>query len=490
MKTVPFRLILYIYLTSIIWTLDAQNPESIPKSLVTSNALSRLNLLDENHSIFDLIQIKESNIAAITQLKVFQRYGDTTYDKFEPFSILRFYGFTGFNMAIRTRQQLEVPVLTSYLVSAIKKPDVNGKDINAHPEAIIASNTTRFGLFFNPFNSASRENLYGIIEFDFAGIVPLVITTLGASSPITTYSAKIRHTFGEYLWYSGSLLFGQFFHPLFLPESFPRTVNSNMGAAFEPQALVPQFRLTQMLGNIELIMALAGEGYIYSWSERGALPNYLQDAIIPNLHLQLKWRSGRSFLGGAIDFKRLVPRLRTETNYKVNEYIDSLIGELFIHNVFWWGELNVKTVYAENGSDQLLLSGFGVRTNEPITNFQTYSNTAAISTWIDTFCVFFSDSMSLGLFVGYAKNLGSRNALYKAPGAAEPIVYSFEQTTSRVDYTFRISPRFLYARGAFRFGTELTWDKTAYGTLDKYGRVINPHTVHSFSYEMAFNYVF
>lgn len=474
MKIASYLLIfLQICLMCIICLSYAENP------IVVSNALAQLQVSEEGHSVFDLVQQRESNVAAITQLKLAQRYGDVTYNKFNPFSIMRFYGFAGFDMVIRSRQELVAFSIGSYLFPLIIVPDVNGNDISAHAQTIIAANTTRLGLFFDPFNSDSQSNIYGILEFDFTG-----------TSQATAYSAKIRHTFGEIVWISGTLLFGQYFHPLFLPECFPRTVSSSMGSSFEPQALVPQFRLTQMLRDFEFIFAFASEGYIESWGPNSSIPDYIQDAIVPNLHFQLKWRTGPSYYGGAIDYKRLVPRLVSNTNYKVNEHIDSIIGELFIHNVFCWGELNLKAVYAENGSDQLLISGFGIRTSDPITNFQTYSNTAAISSWLDTFCVFHHNHMSLGLFVGGVKNLGSKNALFIAAGMTQPTVFTVDDLAQTLAYTVRVSPRFLYAHGAFRFGVEFTWDRAAFGNLNQFAQVINAMPVNSFSYEISLNYVF
>jgi len=468
-----FLIFLQLQVSCLVWVSYGQDANII------SNALAQINVSEEGHSVFSLFKERESNLAAITQLKLAQRYGDSTYDKFNYFSVVRFYGYAGVDMVVRSRQELVAFSIGSYLFPQIIALDAVGRDISDHGKTIIAANTTRFGILFNPFNDDSEKNIYGLLEFDFTG-----------TSQLTAYSAKIRHTFGELLWNSGALLFGQYFHPLFLPEAFPRTVSSSMGSSFEPQALVPQIRLTQMLGNMELIFALASEGYILSFGPLFALDDYIENAIVPNVHFQLKWRYDGSFIGGAIDYKRLVPRLASATNYKVDEFIDSLIGEVFIHTFFRWGEINLKAVYAENGADQLLISGFGVRTVDPITDCQTYANTAAISVWLDTFCVFHCQDMSLGLFVGGVKNLGAKHALYVTPAEPTPIIYTVDDSAQNLAFTTRVSPRFLYARGAFRFGIEFTWDRALFGTIDRYAKVMNAQPVNSFSYEISLDYVF
>ena len=273
----------------------------------------------------------DSDLASIRELRVAQQYGDPIYDKFDPYSLVRFYGFTGLNMSTRTRQAVISFQIASLLFPAAFIPDVNGRDINDHGFTFISAYGVRLGAFFNPFNANSWGNIYGILEFDFSG------TQEG-----TAYCAKIRHSFGELVWYSGSFLWGQYYHPLFLRDCFPKTVSYNAGAPFEPQALVPQVRLDQFWGDhVEFTFAMAGEAYIQSFGPGIGASNtaeqsnvFIQDAIVPNFHFQLKLWDDESFIGGALDYKRLCPRLVSANDFKVNEHIDSIITEAFIHKIF------------------------------------------------------------------------------------------------------------------------------------------------------------
>lgn len=431
---------------------------------------------------------RDTALSSIRQLRVSQGFGDPLYKKFSPSSLLRFYGFTGYGFGTITRQPVLATNIASYLFPAQFLPDVIGRDINAHAQSTMDSIGARLGMLFNPIAQRTENNIFGLLEFDFSGV-----------SPITVYIAKIRHGFGEIIWKTGNFLFGQYFHPLFLPDCFPRVVNYNQGAPFEPQGLFAQARVSQFWNNFEFIVAAASEAYIQSWGPDvlATLPatmslNFINDAIVPNWHFQLRWvfDENKGYVGGAIDYKRLVPRLVSFNNYKVNEHIDSLIGEVFSHNIFKWGEINFKIVYAQNGADQLLISGYAVKTVDPVTDFRTYANTAAIATWLDIFSVFFHESMSVGLFAGATVNLGASSALFIDPTTGQPVVYALDALTQNISYVARISPRYSYSLGAFRLGFELSWDTIAYGNLDNHARVICAIPVGAFSYSISMDYVF
>jgi len=425
-----------------------------------------------------------SRILAVRELRVSQGYGDPLYKRFYDFTIVRFYGALNFSFAMRTRQDVVAQTIGSYLFPSQCLPDVEGQDINAHAKTVIQAQLSRFGVFFNPFAGMTECDIYGILEMDFGGV-----------SLDTQYTAKLRHAFGEIVWNSGAFLFGQYYHPLFLKECFPRTIDFNMGAPYEPQGIMPQIRLSQRFGPVEFAIAVSSESYIQSYGPLVGIVSvpsisFIQDAMVPDCSFLAKFIIDSSFYGGAFDYKRLVPRLASDNNYKVNEYLDSFIWEAFAHNVFSWGELNLKFIYSQNGSDQLLISGFAVRTQEPITNKQTYVNTAALSGWLDVFWLFYNQEMSLGLFVGGAKNLGAKNSLFINPTTNQPVVFAVNSIAQNVSYSARISPRFVFARDAFRFGFECSWNGISYGCLDDFAQVVDPVPVGSFEYTVALDYVF
>ncbi len=410
---------------------------------------------------------RDSKLAAVRQLRLSQRYGDPEYTKFNSSSITRFYGFIGYELVFFTRQVIEDFAIGEYLYPNLFLPDYNNKDINAHGRTIMDAASSRLGIFFNPFQNDGLDNIYGIIEFDFRGTIQ-----------INQYTAKIRHSFGELAWKNGSFLFGQYYHPLFLAESFPRVVSYNMGSPFETKCICPQIRVTQQWGPWEFMFSLISQSYLETYGPIGPSASLIQNAIVPNINFGFKWRIHDSFYGFSFDYLRIVPRLLSAVDinehqtitFKVDEQLNSVNAEIFAHNVFSRGEINAKLVFTQNGSNQLLISGYGIKTVANFTGYQTYAPTNAISFWLDAFYLFHNNKMHFGVFLGYTQNLGSFTDLYIYPDRAQPIVFSLAENAYGIAYLYRISSRYVYDIGSFRFGIELQWDMIAYGFTDS----INP----------------
>ena len=58
-------------------------------------------------------------------------------------------------------------------------------------------------------------------------------------------------------WTDKSLMMGQYWHPLILPECFADTIAFNGGSPFEPFSREPQVRLTKQFGTMTFILQLA-----------------------------------------------------------------------------------------------------------------------------------------------------------------------------------------------------------------------------------------
>jgi len=476
------KIIAFGLLCGISIQLVSMNPDSLSNALGHFDMAQAMSLPLEAY-FSPTGQRRESTILAMREMRVSQGYGDPLYKKFYDMSIVRFYGALSLSVTMKTRQHVFAETIGANLFPSQYLPDVECRDINAHGKTMFRAQLSRIGVFFNPFAGLTEKDIYGIIEFDFVGI-----------SLETAYTAKLRHSFGEIVWNSGAFLFGQYYHPLFLKECFPRTVDYNMGAPFETQGIVPQLRLSQRIGPLEFVIGLNGESFFQSYGPelvavRRSLV-FIQNSVTPNGNFQAKWIIGNSFYGGTVNYKRLVPRIVSALDFSVNEYINSMIGELFAHTVFSWGELNLKLIYSQNGSDQLLISGFAVKSQDTQIGKRTYVNTAAFSAWLDMFWVFYNQELSIGLFTGFTQNLGASTSLYRDPTTNQPIIYALNGLAQNIQYTSRISPRIIYARDAFRFGFECAWNIIAYGCLDNYGKIFNAVPVNDFLYTISLDYVY
>lgn len=356
--------------------------------------------------------------------------------------------------------------------------DKFGQDINDRGHWHMTAIESRFGIvMIGPkWDCITTE---GAIEGDFRGPTDATISCF-----------RLRHAFGIVKWKTGSFLFGQYWHPLFVPVCYPHTVAFSIGAPMEPQARAPQLRITQRWDWLEFIGAVSSQRDFQSTGPNGLSTEYIRNAITPNVTVELR-AYGENFICGAVfDYLRLVPRLVSDLNISVCEQIPSYTVEAYLAVKFAPCSARMKGFWAENGTEQLLISGYGIRSIDPVTHRQTYSNTAAVGGWLDFSYTFHCDRMELGVFVGGTKNLGSRHRLHLDPDTNQPVVFALAGVAQNIDYVVRISPRYFYAKDPVRFGIELEWTRASYGTLTPCAKVINGVPVNNYRLLTALYYVF
>lgn len=361
-----------------------------------------------------------------------------------------------------------------------KKFDRFGHDKNAHPAFHMTATQSTVGLLMRGPAWDSIKTL-GTIETDFRGES---LDSLGC--------LRLRHAFGFLDWTEGAALFGQFWHPLEVPQCWPNVVSFNGGAPFETIARDPQARVTQRFGDIELVAALASQRDFASNGPKGVTPEYIRNAVVPNIHSQIRAYGENYFAGFAFDYKRLKPRLVSKEKIDVHEHIDSFITEAFVrYNYSDNLILRTKGIWAQNANDQGLISGFAVKTVNPITDARTYANTAAASFWFDA-TYFFDQEQEhqVGVFIGYAKNLGAQHELFINPKTGRPIIYALLDVSQNIDDLFRISPRYIINREPFLVGFELEYTQTAWGCPNKCAKVIDTRNVGLVRFLIQINYVF
>ena len=364
------------------------------------------------------------------------------------------------------------------------RPDKFCRDINAVGQFNMSIIETRFGiLFIGPRwgDLAFDANL----ETDFRGNDELTIAML-----------RIRDVYGRISWPTGSFLYGQYTHPLVIRDVRPYTVSYNRGVPMEPRARVPQVLIVERVGKWEYRAAASSQLRFKSPGPFGPSTEYLRNARLPNLTFGVRYyfepiNKTEASIGAVFDFKRLVPRLVSDKNIKVRESINSVIAQVYGLYIRPPMSIKAKILYAQNGAEQLLISGYTVETRDPLTDFRTYANTAAFATWVEGIYTFHCDKMELGLFLGYTKNLGARRPLFVDPCTGEPIVYTFQDNIARrLDYVFRIAPRWVWALDPLRVGIELEYTQAAFGKLNKFARPVNPKPVANMRFLAGLYYFF
>ncbi len=295
--------------------------------------------------------------------------------------------------------------------------------------------------------------LWGLIEANFIG--PWIIDNandnlVGIISGIN--SLTLSKAFIQFDWERISLLLGQFLHPLC-------PVSMLMGLPpFEPFAHQPQIRLTKNVGEHgQLIFAALTEMGTTDNGPNGFSSRYLRDAVLPNIHAQVRIYGENYEYGAAADFKRIIPRqlafdiasaapllrdpedptsvfmvndkpvlvndglrfttqvingkvVREPNVYNVSDSVNGLVGMVYGRHYFEPFELRCKITYGGNTGGIGLLGGYAVVDQWPDSRKRRYRPMRNLSFCFDiTLKKWFEPS----IIVGYQKNFGADEPLFK-----------------------------------------------------------------------------
>ena len=281
---------------------------------------------------------------------------------------------------------------------------------------------------------------------------------------------RIRHAFMKLKWDKASLLMGQYWHPMFGPEVFPRVVAFGAAAIYNPLNRAPQIRFDYNLTpGFRATFAALGHGYHFSKGPTiDNLGNSIdasddqRDAAVPDMQVQLLAGKKKGFqVGVTAGYMMLEPRV--ETTEGLN---DNTIGT---YNFNAFAKYNTgrftaqaKFSYGQNMSQYVMLGGYG----------RLLSDTAKINDFGYTPYKIFSvwgelaykpnDNLQVGIFGGLTSNLGTEEKV------DTDNIYT---RGGKISQLLRVSPRITYTINHFRFGFEYIYNAADYGTgdPDEYG---------------------
>jgi len=347
--------------------------------------------------------------------------------------------------------------------------DSNGEDIYAHPSAHFLNTFTRFGTRFSGLEMINAK-VSAYVEVDFTG-------------GTATNSLRFRHAYTLFEWDKTKLLFGRTWHPTFIENVYPSTLNENTGVPFQVFNRSPQLRVTQKLSdNLNFIAAAV---YQYKYANTG--PNgksyeYQRNAVVPNLHAQLQYYDANWVLGAAFDWKMIQPRTYTEGTagtFKTNEKLGTYALIAYLKYTKEKFQFKAKTMYGQNVCESLLPSGYAVKTLDAATGAETYTPFNHMYSWVN---LTYGSDWKVGIFAGYLKNYGTSD---------DPVgpLYGF---STDIDRIYRISPQLIYTYKNFMFGWEMSLTTAAYGENDMNdkAKVINTEEVSNFRNMLSIAYNF
>ena len=307
----------------------------------------------------------------------------------------RFSGFVDPQLFLDSRQVICGREGEMLFYPAPRLLDADGKDINAQPSLNMLAITTRMGFGIQaPDWNATRVSAY--IEGDFTGSVESGINML-----------RLRHAYLQLNKSKSTLLLGQYWHPLVVPELMPGTRPLNMGVPFHPYSRYVQANYTYLSRHWRITAVTAFQLDNASDGPQGKQTQYLRNSCLPEFNLQLRylWNSGQ--LGVMAHETVIKPRQqvtdsRTQKTYRTETLFSSTAFSLFVKQRMGLWQLNLQALYGDNLYEQGLLGGYIESPFDTLTHRYSYKPFGCATVWAD-----FRRNTGIwrpGLFLGYGIN--------------------------------------------------------------------------------------
>ncbi len=368
---------------------------------------------------------------------------------------ISFSGFVKTDILYDSRQTVSIREGHYLLYPKGEQRDRDGRDVNAASSFHMLSVQTRLlGKITGPDAFGAKTS--GLIETEFFGT---------ADGDINGF--RLRHAYVKLNWRTTELMVGQFWHPLFITESYPEVVSFNTGAPFQPFNRSPQIRLTQQMGRWSLMATALAQRDFSSFGPDGASPVYARNATLPefNLRTQYLWKceAGCELLFGlSADYKKIRPRLQTATGYAARETVSDWAGMAFFKYKVRPATFKAEIFYGQNPCHLTMLGGYAVHAvTDAVRDLVDYTSLDVLSAWGEFMTN--GEKIQAGIFFGVTKNLGAGTAIGGAKYGR-----GFD-----IDILYRVAPRLVVNSGKVRFAAEVEYTNAAYGTPDDKGNVNN-----------------
>lgn len=380
---------------------------------------------------------------------------------------IQFKGFVKSDYWYDTRQVFASREDLFLFYPLAEKPDVKGNDINATPCFNFSAMTSRLtGIISGPDAFGAKTS--GVIEGDFSGVSNPDINGL-----------RLRHAWAKLKWEKSELMFGQYWHPMFVTEVFPNVISLNTGAPFQPFIRNPLVSYKYYFGKFNVETAFITQRDNSSDGPLGYNTSYMRNAVVPNAHIQVQYKGDKHVLGLAGDYKWLRPRLVTDSLYGTRQTIGSyalMAYWKYTKGPFVW---RTKAIYGQNLTEHLLLGGYAVRTIDSTSLLETYTPTNHLFVWGNATYTL-KKKIQFGIFGGYAKNYGTselNTGKYYARG-------------SNIAYMYRVAPSVSFISERVQISLEGEYTAAAYGAPDLMGIVQSPEEVSNIRALLTFFYFF
>lgn len=376
----------------------------------------------------------------------------------------KFYGYVRYEGYYDTRSSIASRLDNVYLFPKAESLDISGNDLNAKGKLTMFGYQTRLGVKVNGPEILGAKTSANI-EGDFMGI--------GES---TTGHIRLRQAWMKMDWENSSLLLGQYWHPIFVPQIYPTVEATGAAVPFYPLNRSPQIRFTYNITK-SLTFSAAILGHT-EYTSVGVNANPQAEAGIPEFTGQFFYNKGIVTLSATVAHRTVQPNKNTTNDSSLDKTISSV-------NYSCGAKINAKDfiakaglLYGGNLSSLKMIGGYAV---SDVNN--NYTNINTLSTWVEV--EKYVGNFHFGLFGGYAKNTGSEDPIMGS-------IYHYAGSEGKyIDYTYRISPRVCYTIKNIKFSFEPMYTVASWGDLKPgYTKVLNGKEVSNTRLLIAAQYNF
>lgn len=380
---------------------------------------------------------------------------------------ITFSGFVKTDLFFDTRQGVSSREGHALLYPANEKRDAEGNDINDKASFNILSIQSRLsGKITGPDALGAKTS--GLIEGEFFG---------HSESDVNGF--RLRHALVKLDWGTTSLMIGQYWHPMYVPEVIPSIVSYNNGTPFQPFSRNPQIRFVQSFDKVNLIFVAASQRDFTSTGPNGFSSTYLREAVMPNLHFQIQYAGSSFFAGVGIDYKKITPQIVTNRNYKTDASLSTLAFTGYAKITTDDFIIKGGGTYGGNLTDQTMLGGYAVKSTITATGVDEYTALNTFAVWGEFIT---GKQIEFGLFGGFTQNLG----------ADDNVARVYYARGNNIASVFRVAPRMQFNLNSTRLSAEVEYTEAAYGIPvdnDK-GKVANVKSFNNFRVVLAAYYFF
>ncbi len=357
--------------------------------------------------------------------------------------------------------------------------DANKKDINAAPSVNMLAVATRLRAGIKMPDLFKAKSLI-MVEGDFTGTGNNV-------------SVRLRHAYTKLQWERSTILFGLTWHPMFISDVFPTVASLNTGAPFQsfnrsPQ-ITYQYKVSKGLTfSLSAVHQSDSKSYGPNAAPNEASSTYLRNGLFPNVNANLQLVTGPITIGGSVDYKSIRPRLYTNSitdptdKYKTDERIKSFSSMVYAKYQGPKLTIKAKGMLGQNLYEHLLLGGYAVSKLDSTSGKETYTPTNHLFLFGN---ITYGKVIQAGLYVGYAKNLGTNDNIVDVKRAYGRGL--------DIDRMYRIAPSISYIKDKFQISGEVEYTATAFGKeidINNKGKVINPEITDNYRFLVVIQYNF